>query len=162
MTERKIEFAYEEYDDISELSPEDAAVLARARAVTRHAYAPYSHFHVGAAARLNNGEIVAGSNQENAAYPVTICAERVLLGNAATLYPGIGIDTLAISYDSRQRKSDRPISPCGMCRQALLEYESRTDHPIRVILSGQEGKIFVVKAAHLFLPFAFTGEELSG
>ena len=75
---------------------------------------------------------VAGTNQENASYPVGICAERVLLGNAATYYPGIAIDTMAISYNSEDVKSDHPISPCGMCRQALLEYETRTEKPIRV------------------------------
>ena len=91
-------------------------------------------------AKLNNGEIVAGTNQENASYPVGICAERVLLGNAATLYPGISIDTLAISYDSKEVQSDHPISPCGMCRQALLEYETRTEKPIRLILGRSEGK----------------------
>jgi cytidine deaminase len=83
-----------------------------------------------------------------------------LLGNAATLYPGISIDTVAISYDSKEVKSDHPISPCGMCRQALLEYETRTDRPIRLILSGQEGKIFVVKTVSFLLPFAFTSGEL--
>ncbi len=107
-----------------------------------------------------NGEIVIGTNQENASYPVGICAERVLLGNAATLFPNTGIDTIAISYDSKEVKSDHPISPCGMCRQALLEYETRTHKSIRLILAGQEGKIYVVKTVGYLLPFAFTSGEL--
>ena len=159
MKEQKFEFEYEVYNDISELKKEDADLLTKARDVTRQAYAPYSNFFVGASAKLNNGEIVSGTNQENASYPVGICAERVLLGNAATLYPGISIDTMAISYDSKDVKSDHPISPCGMCRQSLLEYETRTDKPIRLILAGQEGNIVVVKTGSFLLPFALTSGE---
>ncbi|HEY6505930.1 MAG TPA: cytidine deaminase [Chitinophagaceae bacterium] len=160
MKETKFEFQYEVYNDFSELKKEDADLLTRARAVTKQAYAPYSNFLVGAFARLSNGETVAGTNQENASYPVGICAERVLLGNAATLYPGVSIDTIAISYDSKEVPSDHPISPCGMCRQALLEYETRTAKPIRLILAGQQGKIYVVKTVRFLLPFAFDGNEL--
>lgn len=160
MKEQKFEFEYEVYTDTSELNTQDAELLTRARTVTRQAYAPYSNFFVGAAARLSNNEIVVGTNQENASYPVGICAERVLLGSAATLHPGEAIDTMAISYDSKEVKSDHPISPCGMCRQSLLEYETRTAQPIRLILAGQEGKIFIVKTIRFLLPFAFTSEEL--
>ena len=148
------------YGDISELKNEDAELLIKARAVTKHAYAPYSNFFVGAVAILSNGETVAGTNQENASYPVGICAERVLLGNAATLFPGVSINTMAISYDSKDVKSDHPISPCGMCRQSLLEYETRTNKPIRLILAGQEGNIYIVKTVKYLLPFAFTSGEL--
>ena len=160
MKENKFEFQYEVYEDTSELRKEDAELLAKARAVTKQAYAPYSNFFVGAVARLNNGQAVSGTNQENASYPVGICAERVLLGNAATLYPGVSIDTLAISYDSKEVQSDHPISPCGMCRQALLEYETRTEKPIRLILAGQKGKIYIVNTVKFLLPFAFTPDEL--
>ena len=160
MSEHKFEFAYEIYNDIAELTKEDADLLIKARSVTKQAYAPYSNFHVGAAAKLVNGEIVIGTNQENASYPVGICAERVLLGNAATLFPNTGIDTIAISYDSKEVKSDHPISPCGMCRQALLEYETRTYKPIRLILAGQEGKIYIIQTVKFLLPFAFTNTEL--
>lgn len=160
MKEKQFKFEYEVYNDSSELNKQDADLLARARTVTKNAYAPYSNFYVGAAARLENNEIISGTNQENASYPVGICAERVLLGNAATLHPGIPIDTMAISYDSKEVKSDHPISPCGMCRQSLLEYETRTDKPIRLILSGQEGKIYIIKTVKFLLPFAFTSDEL--
>ncbi|WP_276502170.1 cytidine deaminase [Terrimonas pollutisoli] len=160
MSEHKFEFAYEVYNNIGELTKEDADLLMKARSVTKQAYAPYSNFFVGAAAKLMNGEIVFGTNQENASYPVGICAERVLLGNAATLFPNIAIDTIAISYDSKEVKSDHPISPCGMCRQALLEYETRTHKSIRLILAGQEGEIYVVKTAGYLLPFAFNSSEL--
>ena len=160
MKENKFEFGYETYNDISELKEEDAWLLTEARTVTEQAYAPYSNFHVGAIAILENGEVVAGTNQENASYPVGICAERVLLGSVATMHPNVPIKTIAISYNSKTGKSDHPISPCGMCRQALLEYETRTSHPIRLILSGQEGKVYIIRTASYLLPFAFTSDEL--
>lgn len=160
MKEQKFEFEYEVYNNISELTKPDADLLTKARTVTKQAYAPYSNFFVGAVAKLENGELVAGTNQENASYPVGICAERVLLGSAATLYPNVSIDTMAISYDSKEVKSDHPISPCGMCRQSLLEYETRMEKPIRLILAGQEGEIYIVKTVRFLLPFAFTSEEL--
>jgi len=160
MQESKFEFQYEVYNDSTELSEKDAWLLNEARTVTEHAYAPYSNFYVGAVAILSNGKIIAGTNQENASYPVGICAERVLLGTVATLHPNVAIESIAISYNSDTIKSDHPISPCGMCRQSLLEYETRLKKPIRLILSGQEGKVYVIKTASLLLPFAFTGNEL--
>jgi len=158
--EQKLEFNYEEYKDASELNGSDAQLLAKARAVTSQAYAPYSHFNVGAMAILENGEEVAGTNQENASYPVGICAERVLLGTAANMFPGVPIKTLAVSYNGTGVVSDHPISPCGMCRQALLEFETRTKKPVRLILGGMEGKVFIIPSASLLLPFAFTSDEL--
>jgi cytidine deaminase len=160
MKEKKFEFDYEVYDDIGELDKQDADLLTKARTVTKNAYAPYSQFFVGAAGRMKTGEIITGTNQENASYPVGICAERVLLGNAATSFPGISIDAIAISFDSKEIKPDHPISPCGMCRQSLLEYETRTNESIRLILSGQQGKIFIIKTVRSLLPFAFTSSEL--
>lgn len=160
MKPKKFEFAYEVYDDISELDEQDAMLLSRARQVTSKAYAPYSNFHVGAVALLANGEVVAGTNQENAAYPVGICAERVLLGTVATIHYNIPIKSMAVSYNSNKVKSDHPISPCGMCRQALLEYETRMKGPIRLILGGMEGKVYIIPSANLLLPFAFSGNEL--
>jgi cytidine deaminase len=160
MNEKKYEFTYTVYDSIDELNTEDSTLLAKARAVTANAYAPYSNFFVGAVARMQTGELVSGTNQENASYPVGICAERVLLGTIATLHPNVPIESIAVSYQSKNVKSDHPISPCGMCRQALLEYEIRMQKPFRLILGGQEGKIYVVGAANSLLPFAFTKGEL--
>ena len=125
-----------------------------------HAYAPYSHFHVGAVAKLANGEIVAGSNQENASFPVGLCAERVLLASASTLYPNVAIESMAISYLAGSGDSDHPIAPCGICRQSLLEYEMRVGRPIRLVLGGMEGKIYIIPQASTLLPLAFTSEEL--
>jgi cytidine deaminase len=160
MKENKFEFSFEVYDSIDELNADDRQLLIEARKVTDQAYAPYSNFHVGAAARLSNNKIVTGTNQENASYPVGICAERVLLSAISSLYPGIPVETMAVSYQSKKIKSDHPISPCGMCRQALLEFEGRTTKLIRLILAGMEGKIHVIRSASQLLPFAFSSEEL--
>ena len=160
MKEQKFEFSFEVYDSVDELSEQDKQLLNEARHATQQAYAPYSNFHVGAAARLINGKIISGSNQENASFPVGICAERVLLGTVSSLYPGTAIETMAISYQNKKAKSDHPISPCGMCRQTLQEFEGRMKKPIRLLLGGMEGKIFVIDSASLLLPLAFTDEEL--
>ena len=160
MKESKIEISYKVFDDISELSTQDAWLLNEARDVTKQAYAPYSNFYVGAAAKLVNGEIVAGTNQENASYPVGLCAERVLLASASTLYPEIAIETMAISYHSGNGDSNKPIAPCGMCRQSLQEYEIRVKQPIRLILGGLEGRIFIFEKASQLLPLGFTSESM--
>ena len=155
-------FGFEIYDDISELNKEDAALLEEARKTTQKAYAPYSNFLVGAAAVFNNGEIVYGTNQENASYPVGICAERVLLASASMIQTDIPIKTMAISYNnlSRNGGSDRPISPCGMCRQSLAEYEIRTEQTMRLILSGMEGKVMIMQSAAQLLPFSFGSDSM--
>jgi cytidine deaminase len=160
MKKDKIEVSYAVFDDISELNQQDAWLLNEAREVTRQAYAPYSNFHVGAVAKLVNGKIVAGSNQENASFPAGLCAERVLLASASTLYPNIGIESMAISYQSINGNSDQPVTPCGICRQTLREYEDRVKQPIRLILGGMEGKVYVFEKASSLLPLAFTGIDL--
>jgi cytidine deaminase len=160
MKKKEQHFSYEEYDSVEELDKEDAQLLNAAKAVTKNAYAPYSHFRVGAVAKLENGQIVSGTNQENASFPAGICAERVLLSTAASLYPGEPIQTLAISYQNEKGPSDRPISPCGICRQSLQEFEQRTGKTIRLVLGGQEGKVHIIPQSGLLLPFAFTSDEL--
>ena len=160
MRQKKFEFSFEVYAGIDELNAEDRQLLTDARNVTDKAYAPYSNFHVGAAAKLENGKIVTGTNQENASYPVGICAERVLLSAISSLYQGIPVETMAVSYQSKKMKSDHPISPCGMCRQALQEFEGRTGRPIRLILAGMEGEIYIINSASQLLPLAFRSEEL--
>jgi cytidine deaminase len=160
MKRQDYSFSFDVYDSIDELSKEDKLLVQAARKVTANAYAPYSHFNVGAVAKLANGETVKGTNQENAAYPVGICAERVLLSGAATLFPDVAIDTMAISYDNKNGHSNHPISPCGVCRQSLLEYEERVRQPMRIILSGLEGKIFIINKSSQLLPLSFGGEDL--
>lgn len=160
MKKEKIELTYTVYNDISELNELDEWLLSEAREVTKQAYAPYSNFHVGAVAKLANGEIVAGSNQENASFPAGLCAERVLLASSSTLYPNTAIEVMAISYHSEQGSNDHPVTPCGICRQTLQEFEDRMQKPIRLILAGMEGKVFIFEKAGLLLPLAFTGAEL--
>jgi cytidine deaminase len=160
MKENKFEFNYKVFDSIEELPEDLIGLLKEARNITAHAYAPYSNFQVGAVAKMSNGEIVGGSNQENASFPAGLCAERVLLSSVSTLYPGMPIDTIAISYKSENVKSDHPISPCGICRQSLQEYEGRVNHPIQLILGGMTGPVYVIDSATRLLPLAFTSEEL--
>jgi cytidine deaminase len=153
-------FEYEVYDSVNELTESDAWLLNEARDVTQSAYAPYSHFQVGAVAKMANGQIVAGSNQENASFPVGLCAERVLLASAGSLYPKVPIETIAISYQGNNGGSDHPVAPCGICRQALHEFEERVKQPVRLVLAGMEGKIIVINGAHQLLPLAFSSKEL--
>lgn len=158
--QKEFQVRYEEYNSVAELPAADAALVDMARKATVDAYAPYSRFRVGAAARLVNGELITGTNQENASYPAGICAERTLLSVAGALFPGVAIETLAVSYDNGRGSSDHPISPCGICRQSLQEFEQRTKHPIRIILAGQTGKVNVLEGSVTLLPFAFSNDEL--
>ena len=154
------QFEYEVYDSFNELSAADKQLVAAARNATVNAYAPYSHFNVAAVALLASGEMVEGTNQENASFPVGICAERVLLAAVTSQFPGKIIDTLAISYNNINGTSIKPISPCGMCRQALIEFEARQHKPIRVILTGMQGKIYVINKVTDLLPLHFSSSDL--
>ena len=158
--QKEFTLRYEEYASDAELAQADAALLAAARKATEHAYAPYSQFRVGAAARLASGVVITGTNQENASFPAGICAERTLLSVAGAQHPGVAIETLAISYHNEKGTSDRPVSPCGICRQSLQEFEQRTGRAMRVILGGETGKVIVLEQAGLLLPFAFSADEL--
>ncbi len=162
MQKKKFQFAYQEFQNIEELDEIDAKLLLKARKTAETAYAPYSNFFVGAAAIVENGKILTGTNQENASYPVTICAERSLLSSAAALFPKQSIKVMAISYHNHNpnTKSITPLSPCGMCRQALVETEKRYNQPIKLILGGLDGKILVIESAADLLPFTFSGDNL--
>lgn len=160
MKEEKIGFSYQVYAGIDELSEGDKKLLEEARSATRKSYAPYSHFHVGAATRTADGQVLSGANQENAAYPMALCAERVLLATIASTVPDTPVDVMAISYHAEGQPSDHPISPCGMCRQSLLEFEERMQQPIRLILGGMEGPVYILESARHLLPLAFTKSEL--
>jgi cytidine deaminase len=161
MKKQEIILSYTIHETTDSLSSLDADLIKDARKATEVAYAPYSHFHVGATALLKNGKKLSGTNQENASFPVGICAERVLLSMIGQLFPGEAIETMAISYhDFNNTISDKPISPCGMCRQAIHEYENRTQHPIRLLLTGMEGEIFEIADAESLLPLSFKGETL--
>jgi cytidine deaminase len=160
MEKHEIKISFEVYAGISELSIADVELLNQARNVTKLAYAPYSHFYVGAVAMMSNGEIVSGTNQENASYPAGICAERVLLSAASSIYPGQSIKTIAISYIGKGQKSNRPVAPCGICRQSLIEFEQRFKQPVRLILAGMEGEIFIFDSIRTLLPLEFSSDDL--
>ncbi len=160
MKKSEYHFTFEVYDSDAELSEQDAWLLQEARKISRFAYAPYSCFQVGAVAKLSNGKIVTGTNQENASYPAGVCAERVLLGTAGSMYPEVPIETIAISYLNGNGNSDYPVTPCGICRQSLQEFEGRVGQPIRLILAGKEGRIYIIPQSGMLLPLAFTNEDL--
>ena len=158
--QQKFEFEYDLLDDSNQLSLEDQALLEAAKKATQTAYAPYSNFKVGAAARLSSNAIIIGSNQESTSFPVGICAERTLLNSVGSQFPQEKIQTIAISYEPVGKPSVEPISPCGMCRQSLLDFENRYQSPIKIILAGKTGPIMVVAAAKNLLPFGFDGAIL--
>ena len=160
---KELTLTYEVYESIDELNAEDRDLLQQARKATELAYVPYSHFRVGATARMENGATINGSNQENASYPVGICAERVLLSAVSSVYPGLSIQTMAISYyneNGGSSGSEDPVAPCGMCRQSIFEFETRFNKPIRLILSGLSGKVVILPSVTTLLPMAFSGKEL--
>lgn len=157
---KKFEFEYEELDTKDALCAEDLELLHAAFKAVETAFAPYSKFKVGAAARLSTGAIIHGSNQESASYPVGICAERTLLNCIGSQFPDATIQAMAISYLPNEVESDHPLSPCGMCRQSLLDYEIRYNSPIKLILAGKTGKVMLIPSASNILPFGFTGSIL--
>ncbi|MBD0399741.1 MULTISPECIES: cytidine deaminase [unclassified Flammeovirga] len=147
------------YDNIDELSKEDQELLRLAEEATFKSYAPYSNFNVGAALILENGQIVTGNNQENAAYPSGMCAERSAIYWAGGQYPDQKILTMAIAARKGEEQSFIPISPCGACRQAMLEYEVKQDSPIRLLMKGQKD-IYEMQSVSDLLPFKFTQKDL--
>ena len=157
---KKYEFEYEQLEHAGLLSISDQALLNAAIKATETAYAPYSNFKVGAAALLSTGQIILGSNQESTSFPVGICAERTLLNSIGSQYPNATILAMAISYDPLNKPSVEPISPCGMCRQSLLDYENRYQAPIKIILAGKSGPVMVLLSAANLLPFGFDGAIL--
>lgn len=148
------------YASISEMQEKDRLLMDLARKSLDNAYAPYSNFRVGAGILLANGEQIGGSNQENAAYPVCICAERVALSAAASQYPKVPILTIAVTAKSKRIKITEPISPCGTCRQFMCEVEQKFQQDIRVLLQGEKGPIYELANAKALLPLSFNGSFL--
>ncbi|REJ81165.1 MAG: cytidine deaminase [Bacteroidetes bacterium] len=151
---------FTEFENVNELSPDDQKLVEEARLSANKAYAPYSRFQVGAAVALENGKILRGNNQENASYPIGLCAERVAIFAAGANFPGVKISAIAVTASSDQFHIDKPITPCGACRQAIAEYEHRYHGPIRLILVGETGKVLVSDSIRSFLPYQFTADDL--
>jgi cytidine deaminase len=149
-----------EYASADELAESDRNLLLQAREATVRAYAPYSQFRVGAALLLENGVVVTGNNQENVAYPSGLCAERVAIYAAGAQYPGVAVETLAVSCSSDLYAIAEPLSPCGACRQAMAEYETRYGKPIRIILGGLSGPVQIIDSVSSLLPLLFKADQL--
>ena len=148
------------YKDISELSSEDKVLMDKAIEARKTAYAPYSKFSVGAALLLENNEIVLGNNQESAAYPSGMCAERVAIWKAGSSFPGVKIKKLTISASSSISKVNKPVGPCGACRQTLSEYEINQKQPFEVLFMGEVGEIVKTDSLLSLLPFSFDSSYL--
>lgn len=143
-----------------ELTAADRQLIDAAKDATRRSYAPYSHFHVGAAVLLADGTVVTGTNQENAAYPSGLCAERTTLFYAGSTHPGTAVVSLAIAAFTDGAFTTNPIVPCGACRQVMLETEQRYNHPIRTLLYGTEGIYLIEGGTRELLPLTFNASFL--
>jgi cytidine deaminase len=143
-----------------ELTAADRQLIDAAKDATRRSYAPYSHFHVGAAVLLADGTVVTGTNQENAAYPSGLCAERTTLFYAGSTHPDTAVVSLAIAAFTDGAFTTNPIVPCGACRQVMLETEQRYNHPIRTLLYGTEGIYLIEGGTRELLPLIFNASFL--
>ncbi|TDP03666.1 cytidine deaminase [Flavobacterium sp. 245] len=155
MKEINITTSFLAYNDIKELSEEIQDLMSQAVEIRKKAYAPYSQFKVGAALLLDNGKIVLGSNQENAAYPSGLCAERVAIFHAGSIYPEAKILKIAITAASDTNQTTAPIPPCGSCRQSIAEYEIKQDTPIEIYFMGEIGEVYKSASLKNLLPFMF-------
>ncbi len=143
------------HDAIEELAPDDHYLMRQAIAARKNAYAPYSNFSVGAAVLLADQTIVLGNNQENAAYPSGLCAERVAIFNASANHPGIAIVKIAISASSSKNVVNHPVAPCGACRQSISEYEIGQKQAIRILFMGESGEVYETASINDLLPLSF-------
>ncbi|PXY38707.1 cytidine deaminase [Flavobacterium cheongpyeongense] len=155
MKEISVTSSFLVFDTLEELPNDIQHLMNQAVAIRKKAYAPYSQFRVGTALLLDNGEIVLGSNQENAAYPSGLCAERVAIFHAGSVYPEAKILKMAITAASDTNQTQAPIPPCGSCRQSIAEYEIKQDTPIEIYFMGEIGVIYQSASLKNLLPFMF-------
>jgi cytidine deaminase len=153
-----IQFEVEVHKSDEDLEGENRSLLNAARSALSRAYAPYSDFQVAAAVRLSNGVIIEGTNQENAAYPSGLCAERVALFYAKSQYPNEQITSVAIVTNHEELSS--PVAPCGACRQVILEYQMNQKDPLKFLLSARKGTVYTLSDARSLLPLHFSKEDL--
>lgn len=154
MTEKEIRSSFLEYSSLDELNAEDRELAAEAIAAMSNAYAPYSHFHVGAAVRMSNGQIVRGSNQENAAFPSSLCAERTAMFAAGAKFPDKDMRAIALAGGMHGRLTERPATPCGACRQVMAQYQTKAGKPMSVLMIGAKA-IWKFEKIDDILPFIF-------
>lgn len=160
MKKHNITFELEIYESKEELNKEALELMHMAVEARKNAYAPYSNFQVGAALLLENGEFVIGNNQENACYPVGLCAERVAIFQAGAIYPGVVIKSIAITATSMNHQVNTAAAPCGSCRQAISEYEVRQKQPIQILMMGEVGEVLKCNSIGDILPLAFNNSYL--
>ncbi len=160
MNTRELKIKITEFSERSELPEQEQKLLQQAAKSASRSYAPYSEFHVGAAVLLDNGKVVCGSNQENAAYPSGLCAERVALFYANSEYPEAKVKILAIAARADHFNIDKPISPCGTCRQVIAETESRQQSKIKILMQGESGPVNMTEGIENLLPLTFYEEKL--
>ena len=160
MKDIEIKFSLRMFENIAELTSEDSCLIAAARDALKNAYAPYSKFRVAASVLLENGKIVSGTNQENASFPVGICAEGTALSAVSSLYPDVAVKKIAITVKSGTHVIDHPVAPCGICRQRILEYETRFNSAIEMILVGEKGPIYSIQSVKDILPLNFSKSDL--
>ena len=143
-----------EYDSLEEVNQEEQILINKSKDAVKNAYAPYSKFNVGAAVLLANGKIITGTNQENAAYPSGLCAERVAIFYANSTFPNVPVKAIAVTAFTNNQFIDKPLPPCGSCRQVIVETETRFKTPIKIFLVSKE-KITVIEDAKTLLPINF-------
>lgn len=160
MKELTIKTSFQVYDSIEELNFESKNLMNQAIEARKTAYAPYSNFSVGCALLLDNGEIIKGTNQENAAYPSGLCAERVAIFYAGSQYPNAKVLKLCITASPKERDSDIPIPPCGSCRQSIAEYEFKQDSLIEIYFMGAKGEVYKSNSLKNLLPLVFDKNHL--
>ncbi len=154
MTNKEIKISYMEYDSIEQMNPEDRELAQAAINATKHSYAPYSKFNVGAAVMLEDGEIITGSNQENAAYPSGLCAERTAIFYASANRPDKAMTKIAVAAGQEGKLCDSPATPCGACRQVMAQYQTKGGRNMEIILVGGK-KIWKFEKVDDILPFIF-------
>ena len=160
MKEVKIVSKLYVFDTLEETPKDIQGLMQNAIEARDKAYAPYSRFHVGTALLLDNGEIISGSNQENASYPSGLCAERTAIFYAGAKYPKAKIVKMAITAASQNQKTSAPIPPCGACRQSIAEYETKQDQAIEIYFMGEVGKVMKSNSLANLLPFGFDSSNL--
>ena len=159
MKKLKLQLDLTEYLDQAELEQQDRDLLDYAWKACKNAYAPYSKFYVGAAVKMVNGEVITGNNQENAAFPSGLCAERVAIFAASSLYPGVAFESIAIVAQTDIFVLDEPVTPCGACRQVIAEYEQLAEKPIRIIMQSG-GRTYIADGITNLLPLVFKAPGL--
>ena len=155
MKQIEIRTSFTVYQSLDELPQEIQSLMQQAVEVRKNAYAPYSKFKVGTALLLDNGKVVLGSNQENAAYPSGLCAERVAIFQSGAIYPDAKIIKMAITAASDTNQTHAPIPPCGSCRQSIYEYEFKQNTPIAIYFMGVSGEIYKSDSIKNLLPLSF-------